>query len=314
MVDADTISRAREVRIEDEVARRGIRLKGRVEREGACPVCGGDNRFAINIKKQQWNCRGCRKGGDVIGLVQHIDGCSFVEAVALLAGEQTTSRRCEVVQDKIDAHRDNHRSHDDNDNQQIADRIWEQAFPIAGTPAEAYLARRGITIADVPGHGGLRFHPRCPWGPDMVPAVVARFTDVLTNERRGIWRRPIDGQKPKNLGRTGGCCVRLWPDDCVDQGLIIGEGIETILSAAARVHRGTLLQPAWACASAGNLAAFPLLPGISALTIIADNDESGAGQRAAKECAHRWLEAGIDVEILTPQAVGKDFNDIGHHP
>ena len=60
------LEEARAVRIEDEVARRGIKLRGGNERSGPCPACGGDDRFAINIKKQLWNCRGCQHGGDVI--------------------------------------------------------------------------------------------------------------------------------------------------------------------------------------------------------------------------------------------------------
>jgi DNA primase len=62
---------ARAVRLEDEIARRGIKLrKSGAELVGPCPVCrDGDDRFAINIKKQVWNCRHCKKGGDVIELV-----------------------------------------------------------------------------------------------------------------------------------------------------------------------------------------------------------------------------------------------------
>jgi Zinc-binding domain of primase-helicase len=52
----DTVVIARSVPIETELGRRGIHLKrqGR-ELVGPCPVCGGDDRFAINIKKQVWN-------------------------------------------------------------------------------------------------------------------------------------------------------------------------------------------------------------------------------------------------------------------
>ena len=44
---------------------------------------------------------------------------------------------------------------------------------------------------------------------------------------------------------------------------MLGEGVETTLAAATRIeHRGTLLQPAWAAGSAGNMAKFPVLTGI----------------------------------------------------
>jgi RecA-family ATPase len=79
---------ARNVPIESELARRGIKLNGRNEKAGPCPKCGGDDRFSINIKKGVWNCRGCNKGGDVIELVRHLDGVDFIEACTRLAGER----------------------------------------------------------------------------------------------------------------------------------------------------------------------------------------------------------------------------------
>ena len=46
------------------------------------------NKFAIHLRRQIWNCRGCRRGGDIIKLVRHIDGTSFNEAVRMLAGDR----------------------------------------------------------------------------------------------------------------------------------------------------------------------------------------------------------------------------------
>lgn len=80
---------ARAVRIEDELARRGIKLRGGVDRFGPCPACGGTDRFSINVKKQVWICRKCPAGGDVIALVQHLDGIGYIDAIAHLAGAAT---------------------------------------------------------------------------------------------------------------------------------------------------------------------------------------------------------------------------------
>jgi hypothetical protein len=100
------VNQARGVPIQDELARRNIKLRGKVEREGPCPVCGGDDRFSINTAKGVWNCRGCGKGGDVISLVEHLDGVGFVPACTTLTGEppppksngdSRTSRLREVV-------------------------------------------------------------------------------------------------------------------------------------------------------------------------------------------------------------------------
>jgi predicted P-loop ATPase len=84
------VERARAVLIEDELARRGIRLKGngKAGRCGACPICqDGDDRFSINTKKQVWNCRKCGAGGDLINLVKRLDGCGFEGACETLTGE-----------------------------------------------------------------------------------------------------------------------------------------------------------------------------------------------------------------------------------
>ena len=73
------------------------------------------------------------------------------------------------------------------------------------------------------------------------------------------------------MARLRDAVIRLWLDEAVTDGLVIGEGIETTLAAATRIeHRATLLQPAWAAATAGLLAALPVLSGIEALTILVD--------------------------------------------
>jgi phage/plasmid primase-like uncharacterized protein len=75
MISADDIARARSVLLEHEIARRGIKLKrAGTELVGPCAVCGGADRFGINARKQIWNCRQCSVGGDIIKLVEHIDG------------------------------------------------------------------------------------------------------------------------------------------------------------------------------------------------------------------------------------------------
>lgn len=84
----DWVKRARSVPIESEIKRRGfpLRREGK-ELVGPCPQCGGDDRFAINISKQVFNCRGCEARGNVIDLAMFLDGCDFNTAAAMLAGE-----------------------------------------------------------------------------------------------------------------------------------------------------------------------------------------------------------------------------------
>jgi hypothetical protein len=97
MLDDNRITQARAASIESELARRGIRLKrqGR-ELVGPCPRCGGTDRFAVNIRKQVWNCRHCKPdgiAGDIIGLVMWLDDVGFMLAVETLTGQKRTSRR-----------------------------------------------------------------------------------------------------------------------------------------------------------------------------------------------------------------------------
>jgi phage/plasmid primase-like uncharacterized protein len=142
---------------------------------------------------------------------------------------------------------------------------------------------------------------------------VALVTDALTGEpltlhrtwvQPGGTKAPVD--KPRLLWpgqpKAGGV-VRLWPDAEVAFGLCVAEGIETALTAAIG------FQPAWACIDAANLAAFPVLPGIEALTIVADHDTNGVGQRAAEECARRWAEAGVEAMVWANPTPGGDLND-----
>jgi phage/plasmid primase-like uncharacterized protein len=310
MIAATDIERARAARIEDEIDRRGISNLKRQGGElvGPCRMCGGNDRFAIHIKKQLWNCRGYG-GGDVIKLVQHLDGCEFRDAITTLVGNGPR-KPSPAKPEESDRYKDEQRNLD------RAEAIWRETSPL-GPEAITYFTNRCIDINQVPEHGGLRFHPHCHWPGNITkPCITGRFTTALGNEQRGILRRPITGEKAIALGPMGGCVIRLWPDEAVEQGLVIGEGVETVLSMATRaVHRGTLLQPAWAVCVANNLKRFPILPGIEALTVLVDNDlpdehDRRAGQDAAAECAARWSAAGREVIRLTPKALGADFNDV----
>jgi phage/plasmid primase-like uncharacterized protein len=307
----ERIDAANAVKIENELAKRGVYLKPKTSKwpSGPCPHCGGSDRFWLGVQKQMWGCRGCHpRGGDVIELVQWLDGCSFPAAVETLIGKQVARRQEKnYPQPAKPSELDLERIEDIN-------RLWRDAEPLTAA-AIAYFEAREIPITDVPDQAGLRFHCRCPWGSDNVPCILGRYTTAIGNEPRGLWRRPLTGEKPKTLGPSANCVIRLWPDEDVSYGLVLGEGIETTLAAATRIeHRGALLQPAWAAGSSVNMRAFPVLTEISDLLLLVDHDfeKDGhrAGQEAAEECARRWTDAGRYVTRLIPTELGTDFNDM----
>jgi hypothetical protein len=191
---------------------------------------------------------------------------------------------------------------------QLLRTVWQEAVPIAHTPAETYLHRRGIRLRHWP--ADLRFHPACPRGADRLPALVVVMRDPITGEGVGLQRiflaadgsdRLRDAMGKAMLGNAG--VMMLTPSAEVTHGLHLAEGPENGLAALA-----IRLAPAWCAASAGGIARFPVLAGIECLTILADAD--GAGMRAAETCAARWREAGREVRILAPVRDGADMNDV----
>jgi hypothetical protein len=187
--------------------------------------------------------------------------------------------------------------------------IWNDAQPICSTLAEHYLKRRGLFVPDESGRV-LRFHPWCPFGDRRrLPSMVVLMRNIHTDAPQAISRTALspDGERieRKMQGPKRGAAVKLSPDESVTMGLTIGEGVETTL---AGMERG--FSPAWALGDAGNIAGFHVLSGIEAITILADNDTSGTGQRAAETCARRWVAAGREARLLLPHKKGADFNDI----
>jgi hypothetical protein len=136
------VLQARGLPIESEIARRGINLRGRVDRCGPCPLCGGHDRFSINTKKQVWNCRGCCVGGDIIALIQHLDGCDFQAAVRTLADEQPpTPTTIPISQTVSAASRKTEVDHCEREQHRKAAWLWSRRRPVTGTIAETYLRR-----------------------------------------------------------------------------------------------------------------------------------------------------------------------------
>jgi hypothetical protein len=195
----------------------------------------------------------------------------------------------------------------------LARDIIAASLPAGGTVVERYLASRCITILPqairyLPMHDVYARHPRGGRRPVMIAAVEHVEHGIVGAHR--TWLTP-DGLGKASLdpvristGPIKGGAVRLA---AAADTLMVGEGIETCLSAM----QATSI-PAWAALSTSGIKALilPPLPLAAAVVILADNDRSGVGQRAAQSAAERWLAEGRRVRIATPPKPGTDFNDV----
>ena len=200
---------------------------------------------------------------------------------------------------------------------EAARRLWRRCRAVDGSHAERYLQARGLSRCRF---AALRFHPELRYREGSTvrrfPALVAAVTGDDPGSGSGaggrifgVQRTWLDPRRPakagvanprKALGRVYGLAVRFGaPSD--DAALVVGEGIETVLSLVTAVPEIM----AAAALSAGSLGAFAPPPGTARLVIARDNDEDGA--LAADRLARRCARAGVAATVIVP--AGNDFND-----
>jgi len=194
---------------------------------------------------------------------------------------------------------------------ELALRIWEATKPPEGTLVETYLRSRGISVTLPPAirfHPGLK-HPSETLWPGLVALVTRGTNDLPLAVHRtflsheGTGKAPVEPKKMM-LGPCRGGAVRLA---AAEQGLMVGEGIETCLAAMQATGK-----PAWAALSTSGLRTLELPTEIREVVVLADGDESG--EAAAIDAGRRWKLEGRVVRIARPPT-GMDFNDVllGRH-
>jgi putative DNA primase/helicase len=313
--DATLIERARNTAIERVVEARGIKLRGRVERVGPCPVCGGVDRFSINTKKRCFNCRGYG-GGDVIALIQHLDNCNFAEAVETLAGHRTTLEKSRAA--NAESHRRARKlpgrpggtqSHADLDDvarsRELARWLWCKS-KVPGPIIERYLREargyRGLIPAT------LRYLPPSEKYPE--PAMISAFgfasepqpglLAITEADITGVHltKLKLDGsgkadieENKTTIGKENKAPIILAPvNDLL--GLAITEGIEDGLAAFQATGLGV-----WAAGNAGRMPALAAtVPDyVEAVTVYSHADQ--AGQHGAVALAEALSRRG-GIEVL----------------
>ena len=239
--------------------------------------------------------------------------CNHCEAKGFAYPE----RRSHVVDhEEMQRRRDEAKRHAESEKQQRTRQalaLWVGASPFRGSPAETYVCdTRGIGdwLDTFPFLDQVfRFHPNCPFDGERQACMLALVRDSKTDTPIAIHRTALTkDEHPQRIGRmslgpVGGGAIKISPDFEVHSGLMIGEGIETVLSASKIFQ----FKPVWSVIDAGNLKKFPVLSGVECVTIAVDND--AAGRDAAAECTRRLLEAGFEV-ITARTNKANDFNDV----
>ncbi len=275
-----------------------------------------DGKLLLNLagrKRGTWHNFSTAEHGDVCDFVQAELSLTWWEAVAWIDRWFGSPNGLISSNDSRGAAQKSRES-SAPDTRSYGLQLFHAANPsLENTIGYRYIQKRlhGFLPEDVVRSGSLRFSPdhRKMKGvalTDCVGALLALMTDPKTGEATGVHRTFINSKLERieraMLGKHG--VIRLFPDAAVESALAIGEGIETCLSAHLLLDG----PPVWSCLNAGGLSVMPVLDGIAALTIYADNDENEVGQISARQTFERWHNAGAEVTLHLPLSQSADFN------
>lgn len=356
---------------------------------GPCPICGGrasSQRFEVIEKDSSWVCAVCADGGDVIRLVEKVEGCDFRAAIERLGGRTAidAARAKELFEErerKRLAREKTSADYREAERKRLF-RTWKSAIPIHDTVAARYLEGRGL---ELPVHcPGLRFVPSMSYwhgevidergrksprqiyaGPAMCGAFIRpdgkfgglhlTWLNVMTSPDDVTAPAPVKAEildpdsgeilnSKKMRGSKTGAYIAIVMHDAPRR-LVIGEGIETVLSVWTAMHQaGRELDDMafWAAGDLGNLAGranktvnhpalkrpngqpqkvpdrFPDLDdaglsipdSVEELILLGDGDsETVLTEYAMERAARRYAREGRVIRIAFAPS-GLDFNDL----
>ena len=189
-----------------------------------------------------------------------------------------------------------------------ASRLWRGADGLSGSPAEAYLVKRGLTQFS----SDLRFHSRTPLGPSgavrFLPAMLAAVrTDVgVIAVHRTFLDAPAGRlagfERPKRaLGSLQHGAVRLAMPQEGHLGL--AEGIETALSAMQLFG-----VPCWATLGNERFGLVTVPECVRELHLFVDNDPGG--DLAEERARGAYTCDGRRIVGRRPTNPNEDWNDV----
>lgn len=350
---------------------------------GPCPMCGGSDRgqrFEIRLDTNTFVCAVCQSGGDVISFVMLRDGCDFRTAVDRLGGvaeavdpeverQRAEQRRAqELERAQIAARRS------ENERLRLYQE-WQRAAPPNTAAVAGYLARRGLwqlasnrlrAVEDMPYFHGREPRPGRPdkdrarvihRGPAMLAPIIGpdgafsglhiTWIDLGQPKGKAAILDPDTGEvlpAKKVRGVMAGGRIELirCPSP---RALVIGEGIETVLSvwtALAAVGRDLTGWAFWTSVALGNLGgphagttphptakrrdgsplripgpvpdmgarAIPIPYSVAYLLLLGDGDSDRfLTETTLQRAARRYARSGRDIRrAFAPN--GKDFNNL----
>jgi len=273
-------------------------------RHTACPACGGEDRFRFDDKDGAGShyCSGCGAGTGY-HLIMKVKGCSFTEAFVMVQDlikpdmppEPTKKERTSA------------------EKRASLNRLWASGVRGHGSIAD-YLVDRGISrpTAELAAKD-LKYVEKM-WDRDSkehIPGIIGlmqRPGGVSVSIHR-TYLLP-DGKRAKKMMPPVDDILGsgIWFGDPKDDGMIIGEGIETAI-AGWQLFNG--FGCAVAAATAVGLEAFVVPDHVKHLCILVDNDANFTGQKAAFALAHRTAMRKAPIKILTviPSTTGEDVLD-----
>jgi hypothetical protein len=262
---------------------------------GPCPICGGkvtSQRFEVTSDGESWLCAVCPDGGDVIRLVEKVEGCDFRAAIERLGGrvaiDPAQAKKLFEERERKRLARDKTAAGFREAERRRLHTMWKRSVAVLqGTPVEHYLNGRGLRLPAV--CPGLRYLPSAPyWHGDTVdsrgnnsprqihagPAMLAAFirADGTFGGLHTTW---LDGGAPpvkieltdprtgevlnskKMRGSKTGAHIAVSALIDAPRRMVIGEGIETVLavwSAYQLAGRDVADMAFWAAGDLGNLA------------------------------------------------------------
>lgn len=308
----------------------GVDLNGKREGE-PCPVCGGNDRFCIDNKKNQGDsiCRKCEGGNSNghartgIRLVSHILNISYDEACAKLGDhlgltpeERTIPRdnKAKPQPKQEPPQREKIKDGTKKFRKKIIKEIRDTTTgQIEGTAAWAYFKQtRGLNMGyEIKGvrFGTIKRFIDKPGQKKKEEinqtAICAAFTDSEGKTEyisRTYLKNEIEKDHVQNTQKLSNRspeeirgAIKLFEPDAV---MGFAEGLET--SLAAHELSGF---PVWACDDANHLA--QVMPPAVCRTafIFTDLDQDSKGYKKASQLYYRLVALGLEVYLLLPGTV-----------